>query len=101
MITSLQTTGRSCVLRVSVCRRCGDDAMAQGQHEYYELANDWAFMVPIVEMACSPSVIPEPLYFYERAQPQHDREEREYVIREIVARRSYAPEGEELYICYP
>ena len=45
--------------------------------EWIELAADWAFMVPIVEMADSPSHIPEPLYLYQRATPKEEVGRRE------------------------
>ena len=41
--------------------------------EWIDLANDWAFMVPMVEMASSPRHIREPLYIYE---PSQDKEAR-------------------------
>ena len=65
----------------------------QAAGEYYELANDWAFMVPIAEMAERPGTVAAALYLYERAQPQQRAALREDVIAEIVARPSYAPAG--------
>ena len=38
--------------------------------EWIDLANDWAFMVPIIEMASNPKYIPEPQYLYEPAAPK-------------------------------
>ena len=37
--------------------------------EWIDVATDWAFMVPIVEMASNPRHIAEPLYLYEPAEP--------------------------------
>ena len=56
--------------------------------DYVDLANDWAFMLPIVEMAKNPVHIPEPLYLYEpsgtgKGAGQAAREE---VIGRIVAK---------------
>lgn len=65
---------------------------------FYELANDWAFMVPLAEMAVRPAVLPYPLYLYEPslATWQADtasafRQRREAVIGEIMARPPYCP----------
>lgn len=60
--------------------------------EWVDLANDWAFMVPMVEMARSPRHIPEPLYIYEPAEPkqQVDRQQRDSVIARILAKPRYA-----------
>jgi len=40
---------------------------------YVEVAADWAFMLPIVEMARQPAYIPTPLYLYEPSDPLPDR----------------------------
>ena len=55
--------------------------------DYVDLANDWAFMLPIVEMAENPVHIPEPLYLYEPSGTGKGvvRATREEVIRRIVA----------------
>ena len=67
-----------------------DDLKLDG--EWIDLATDWAFMVPIVEMAASPRYIPETLYLYEPAVPKDDegRREREAVIARILAKRPYS-----------
>ena len=59
--------------------------------EWIDLANDWAFMVPIVEMANSPKYIPEPLYLYEPASPkcQEVRRERDSIIARILSKPPY------------
>ena len=56
--------------------------------EWIDLANDWAFMVPMVEMADSPRHIPEPLYIYEPAEAKRkeDRRRRDSVIARILAK---------------
>ena len=69
--------------------------------EWIELAADWAFMVPIVEMAASPRHIPEPLYLYQPAAPKDDdgRRERDAVVARILDRQPYRklrPPGREL-----
>ena len=60
--------------------------------EWVDLANDWAFMIPIVEMASKPSHIPEPLYLYEPAIPkrQTERRERESIVARILAKPRYS-----------
>ena len=59
--------------------------------EWIDVATDWAFMVPIIEMASSPRYIPEPLYLYEPAEPKTDdsRDVRDSVIARILAKRPY------------
>ena len=66
-----------------------EDLKADG--EWIDLANDWAFMVPMVEMASSPRHIREPLYIYEpaRAKRQEDRQLRDSVIARILAKPRY------------
>ena len=58
--------------------------------EYIDLANDWAYMLPIVEMAEHPVHIEEPLYLHEPSGTGKgaDRTEREAVIARIVAKPS-------------
>ena len=58
--------------------------------EYIDLANDWAFMLPIVEMAGNPAYIPEPLYLYEPSGMGKGtgRAAREETIRRIVAKET-------------
>ena len=59
--------------------------------EWTDLANDWAFMVPIVEMAASPRHIPEPLYLYEHSDQKRSvyRVERDSIIAGILAIPAY------------
>ena len=59
--------------------------------EWINLAADWAFMVPIIEMASSPRYISEPLYLYEPAEPKTDdgRRERDAVIARVLAKSPY------------
>ena len=60
--------------------------------EWVDLANDWAFMVPIVEMAASPRWIPDPLYLYEPSDQKRavDRDERDSVIARILEKPAYS-----------
>ncbi len=59
--------------------------------EWVDLANDWAFMLPIVEMAEHPVHIARPLYLHEPStrRPQDERDRREAVVADIVRRPSY------------
>ena len=59
--------------------------------EWIDLANDWAFMVPIVEMSNNPRHIPEPLYLYEpaRGKSTEYRAQRDSVIARILAKQQY------------
>ena len=67
-----------------------DDLKIDG--EWIDVATDWAFMVPIVEMASSPRWIAESLYLYEPAELKNDdsRGERDAVIARILAKQPYA-----------
>lgn len=58
--------------------------------EYIDLANDWAYMLPIVEMAQHPVHIEEPLYLHEPSGTGKgvDRAARDEVIARIVAKPS-------------
>jgi hypothetical protein len=47
---------------------------------YYELANDWAFCIPMADLAVKPGVLPAALYLYEPSCPRQDRPAREAVI---------------------
>ena len=60
--------------------------------EWIDVATDWAFMVPMVEMATSPRHILDPLYLYEPAKPKRrsDRRVRDSVISRILAKPTYA-----------
>ena len=64
-----------------------DDALRL-DGDYIDLANDWAYMLPIVEMADMPVHIAEPLYLYEPSGiwKGADRALREEVIARIVAK---------------
>ena len=56
--------------------------------DYVDIATDWAFMLPIIEMAEHPVHIVEPLYLHEPSGrgKGEDRAEREATIGRIVAR---------------
>ena len=60
--------------------------------EWIDLANDWAFMVPMVEMARSPRHVPEPLYIYEPAEAKQpvERKQRDSVISRTLSKPKYA-----------
>ena len=66
----------------------GEDLRLDG--EYIDLANDWAYMLPIVEMAKHPVHIEEPLYLHEPSGTGKgaDRAARDEVIARIVAKPS-------------
>ena len=66
-----------------------DDALRL-DGDYLDIANDWAYMLPIVEMAENPVHIAEPLYLYEPSEVGKgaDRAVREEVIARIVAKDS-------------
>ena len=59
--------------------------------EWIDLGNDWAFMVPIIEMASNPRYIPEPLYLYEPATPKDNevRRSRDSIIARILKKPAY------------
>jgi len=58
--------------------------------EYPRLADDWAIMLPIAELASCPNHIQKPLYLHEPsgAGKREDRVERESIIHAIVAKPS-------------
>ena len=58
--------------------------------EWIPFAEDWAFMLPMVEMARKPVHITEPLYFYEPTGSKDERTRvmREDLIHEIVSKPS-------------
>ena len=60
--------------------------------EWIDVATDWAFMVPIIEMASNPRWISEPQYLYDPAEPKNDdsRRNRDAVIARILAKLPYA-----------
>ena len=66
-----------------------DDLKMDG--EWIDMAADWAFMVPIVEMAARPRHITEPLYLYEPAVPKNETSQlqRDSVISRILAKPRY------------
>ena len=66
-----------------------DDALRL-DGDYIDLANDWAYMLPIVEMAEHPVHITEPLYLYEPSGigKGAQRTAREETIAHIVAKTS-------------
>ncbi len=66
-----------------------DDLKLDG--EWIDIATDWAFMVPIIEMAENPTYIPEPLYLYEPSDRKRrtDRGNRDSVVSRILGLQSY------------
>ena len=64
--------------------------------EWIDQANDWAFMVPIVEMASSPRHIPDQLYVYEPAIPKDGdrRQDRDRMINRILSKTPYRKPGQ-------
>ncbi len=76
-------------------RKCLFDAIAvedmKLDGEWIDLANDWAFMVPIIEMASDPRHIPEPMYLYQPADPKNAeiRRQRDLVIAKILKMATY------------
>ncbi len=60
--------------------------------DWVDLANDWAFMLPIVEMAKDPRHIERALYLHEPSteRPEAERQQRERVVARLIARPSYA-----------
>ena len=67
-----------------------EDLQIDGQ--WIDPATDWAFMIPIIEMASSPRYIPETLYLYEPAVPKdaENRRERDAVIARILDKQPYS-----------
>ena len=59
--------------------------------EWIDCANDWAYMLPIVEMSTRPVHIPEPLYIYDPSPRERESylKERDANISRIVARLRY------------
>ncbi len=66
-----------------------DDLKLDG--EWIDIATDWSFMVPIIEMAENPTYIPEPLYLYEPSERKHqtDRGYRDSVVSRILGLEGY------------
>ena len=67
-----------------------DDLKLDG--EWIDLANDWAYMLPIVEMARNPVHIPDPLYLHQPSTPKDAAtlRRRDANIARIVGKRRYA-----------
>ena len=59
--------------------------------EWIDLAADWAYMVPITEMASSPRHIDETLYLYEPAEKKDEqgRRKRDSIIARILEKPRY------------
>jgi hypothetical protein len=58
--------------------------------EYVKHSEDWAFMIPIVELAKNPVHIKDKIYFYEPSEdkPKRNTQEREAIIGKIIAKPS-------------
>ena len=71
-----------------------DDLKLDG--EWIDLANDWAYMLPIVEMASSPAYIPDLLYLHQLSTPKDAAtlRRRDANIARIVGKRRYARRGD-------
>ena len=71
---------------------CVPDAMLKLDGNYVELANDWAYMLPIIERADCPVYVREPLYLYEPSGygKGEDRLQREENIARLVNARAYS-----------
>ena len=59
--------------------------------EWIDPATDWAFMVPIIEMASNPRFIPDRLYLYDPATSEDEgsRRKRDYIIKRILSKTPY------------
>ena len=66
-----------------------DDLKIDG--EWITEADDWAYMIPMVEMAKHPEVIEDIVYFYEPSPDKSKRDKKKYenTIAKIVAKASY------------
>jgi glycosyltransferase involved in cell wall biosynthesis/peptidoglycan/xylan/chitin deacetylase (PgdA/CDA1 family) len=71
-----------------------EDADLRLDGEYVDLASDWAFMLPIVEMALHPVWLRETLYLHEPSSSRRPEERavRDANIARIVTRPSYCRE---------
>ena len=69
-----------------------DDALRL-DGDYVDMATDWAFMLPIIEMAEHPVHVAEPLYLHEPSGrgKGEDRAKREAIIARIMARQPTGP----------
>ena len=67
-----------------------DDLKLDG--DWIDLANDWAYMLPIVEMARNPVHIPAQLYLHQPSTPKDAAtlRRRDANIARIVGKRGYA-----------
>ena len=65
--------------------------------EYIELASDWAFMLPIVEIATKPVHLTEPLYLHEPSGSGKgtERAKREATIIRIVRKGLHSAAGKD------
>jgi uncharacterized protein (TIGR00725 family) len=71
--------------------RICDGDLRNDQGRYFERATDWAFMLPMVEMAIRPVHLHSVLYLYEPSRDQHAKRcEREANATVIVQRSSYS-----------
>ena len=70
-----------------------DSALRDDNGEYFELAQDWAYMLPIVEMAKHPVWIKDVLYLYEpdARQKQRQKLDSENTVGRIVSRPVVLP----------
>lgn len=59
--------------------------------KWIDVASDWAFMVPIIEMASNPRFIPDKVYLYQPAIPRDDagRQHRDRIIGRILSKAPY------------
>lgn len=73
-----------------------DPADLQIDGQWIGLASDWAFMLPIIEMACKPVWIRKPIYLHEPGDERSAdyRAERERVIATLMNRPAYTEKVE-------
>lgn len=66
----------------------------RSSERFFDVATDWAYMLPVVELAEHPTAIQEPLYLYEPSGigKGDDRARRENVIRSIVEKPRIRPD---------
>ncbi len=66
-----------------------DDLKIEGK--WIEDADDWAYMIPMTEMAKNPMQIKDKIYFYEPSPGKRDRDvkRREEIIAKIISKRPY------------
>jgi hypothetical protein len=67
----------------------------QIDNQWIERATDWAFMLPMAEMAMNPIFIEQLLYLYEPSEAKYVREginsaEREHIIETIISKPAYS-----------